>query len=124
MRHRRATGARDGTDDDLVLLYNAATALVLPYAYQTVSLPPLEAMACGTPAITVGSDGMRDVTGGAALYVSRADAGELATAMAGLATDDAHARALGERGRDYVSGLSWERTAAETLAVLSEVAAG
>lgn len=111
-------------DDELVVLYNAATALVLPYAYQTVSLPPLEAMACGTPVITVGTDGMRDVTGGAAHYISRPGLDELAAAMAALATDVHHARALTTRGQRYAQGLSWRRAAAETLDVLVEAAAG
>lgn len=110
-------------DDQLVLLYNAASALVLPYAYQTVSLPPLEAMACGTPVITVGTDGMRDATGGAAHYVSRPDPGELADALVAVATDETHARSLAALGRAYVAGLSWRRAADETLDVLAEVAA-
>jgi glycosyltransferase involved in cell wall biosynthesis len=109
-------------DDDLVLLYNAATAFVLPYAYQTVSLPPLEAMACGTPVITVGTQGMREVTGGAARYVSRPDVGELAGALAELATDPLHAAELVTAGRVHLAGLSWQRAAAETLDVLVGVA--
>jgi glycosyltransferase involved in cell wall biosynthesis len=109
-------------DDDLVLLYNAATAFVLPYTYQTVSLPPLEAMACGTPVITVGTPGLREITGGAAHYVSAPDVSELTDALAAIA-DPAYARTLVERGRAYVSGLSWRRTAEETLEVLAAAAA-
>lgn len=109
-------------DADLVLLYNAATAFVLPYAYQTVSLPPLEAMACGTPVITVGTDGMRDVTGGAAYYVSRPSAHDLADALTALAQDPGLARSLASKGLEYAGRLSWERAASETLDVLARVA--
>ncbi len=106
-------------DDDLVLLYNAATAFVLPYTYQTVSLPPLEAMACGTPVVTVGTPALREITGDAAHYVSAPDVAELAEALSAIATDASYAQALVERGRAFVAGLSWRRTAAETLDVLA-----
>jgi len=110
-------------DDDLVLLYNAATAFVLPYTYQTVSLPPLEAMACGTPVVTVGTPALREITGGAAHYVSAPDVSELAEALRAIAADPAYARSLVEKGRAFVGGLSWRRTAAETLDVLAAAAA-
>ena len=110
-------------DEDLVLLYNAATAFVLPYTYQTVSLPPLEAMACGTPVVTVGTPALREITGDAAHYVSAPDAAELADALLTIATDAAYARSLAEQGRRFVAGLSWRRTAGDTLDVLAAAAA-
>ena len=110
-------------DDDLVLLYNAAAAFVLPYTYQTVSLPPLEAMACGTPVVTVGTPALREITGDAAHYVSAPDVSELAEALGAIAADPAYAESLAARGRAFVGGLSWRRTAAETLDVLAAAAA-
>ncbi|MEP7131768.1 MAG: glycosyltransferase family 1 protein, partial [Acidobacteriota bacterium] len=56
-------------DGDLLLLYNAAEAFVLPYSYEAVSLTTMEAQATGTPVITADTPGMREGTGGKAILL-------------------------------------------------------
>lgn len=107
-------------DQDLCLLYNAAEALISPSIYETVSLPVLEAQACGTPVICVGTAGMREITGGAALLMPQTDSQEMFIALEGLAQQPELRRELAERGLANARRFSWKRCADETLAVLEE----
>jgi glycosyltransferase involved in cell wall biosynthesis len=109
-------------DVDLVGLYSAATAFVLPYSYESLSLTTLEAQASGCPVITTDAPGLREVTGGEALYISQAEVGELSEALARLARDDELRARLSQRGWKWASQFSWKRTARETLDVLREAA--
>ena len=54
-------------DDDLPAVYSAATVFVFPSLYEGFGLPPLEAMACGTPCVVSNSSSLPEVTGSAAL---------------------------------------------------------
>ena len=110
-------------DEDLALLYRAATAFVSASALETVSLPLMEALASGTAAVCADNAGMRETCGAGALYVPGMDPEPLAAAMERIARDEALRRELGEKGREHVAAFSWRRTAAETLDVLAEAAA-
>ena len=79
------------TNDDLVALYTAAAVFVFTSAYEGFGLPPLEAMACGTPAVVFDNSSLREVSGGAASLVPDGDAGAMA------ACDQPHARRRAER---------------------------
>jgi glycosyltransferase involved in cell wall biosynthesis len=109
-------------DREINLLYNATVALVMPSVYETVSLPVIEAQAAGAPVVCIGSNGMREVTGGAALFVDSLDVKLLAEAMERISGDAALREALSAKGIENVKRFSWERCAAETLAVLAEAA--
>ncbi len=110
------------SDEDLNLIYNAADAFVSPSTYETVSLPVLEAQATGTPVICIDTAGMREITGGAALFIPQLEAPEIAEAMARLAGDKDLRRNLSEQGLSNVKQFSWQRCSTETLAVLAEAA--
>ena len=98
-------------DDDLVALYNAAEVFVYPSLFEGFGLPPLEAMACGTPVVTSNTSALPETVGDAALTVDPRDAEALATALARV-LDDADLRArLAERGLHRAQSFSWERTA-------------
>lgn len=109
-------------DDQLNLLYNAAEALVMPSVYETVSLPVMEAQAVGTPVICIDTGGMREITGGAALFVKTLEAKLLADAMSQLVENTDLQRRLRDESLLNAKRFSWERCAAETLAVLAEAA--
>ena len=109
-------------DEDLALLYNAATAFVSASPLETVSLPVMEALASGTPVVCADNPGMRESCGEGALYVPGMDTPALVSAMERIARDDALRRELGAKGREHVAAFSWRRTAAETLDVLAEAA--
>jgi glycosyltransferase involved in cell wall biosynthesis len=109
-------------DDDLLLLYNAAHVFVLPYSYEAVSLPVIEAQRTGLPVITMDAPGLREVSGDAAVYLRQAEVADIREAMRSLATDAGLHRDLSARGLEFSQRFSWRRTAAETLAVLEEAA--
>lgn len=56
-------------NEDLPVLYSAASALVFPSIYEGFGLPPLEAMACGTPVITSSNSSLKEVVGNAGLLI-------------------------------------------------------
>ena len=74
------------TTDDLVALYTAAELFVFTSAYEGFGLPPLEAMACGTPAVVFDNSSLPEVSGPAASMVPDGDAGAMAAAINRLLT--------------------------------------
>jgi glycosyltransferase involved in cell wall biosynthesis len=106
---------------DLVALYNAASALVLPSYYEGFGLTVLEAMACGTPTIISDRGSLPEIAGGASLVVDPDNTDELAEALARVIADEPLRRDLIERGFARVKDFSWDRCARETLAVYHQV---
>lgn len=102
---------------DLLFLYNAGQGLVYPSLYEGFGLPPLEAMACGTPVVTSNVSSLPEVVGDAALMVDPEDISGLAKAIGRVLTDEALRKDLIERGFKQAKLFSWERTAKETLAL-------
>jgi len=110
------------SDDDLVALYNAADLFVYPSIFEGFGLPPLEAMACGTPAVTSNSSSLPEVVGDAALMVDPLDAEALASAIA-MALGDANLHAqLSMQGLQRAAMFSWEATARTVLDVYRRTA--
>lgn len=108
-------------DADLPHLYAGAEFFVYPSLYEGFGLPPLEAMACGTPVITSNVSSLPEVTGDAALLVDPRSEAELAAAILRLAGDRDLCATLRERGMRRAGLFSWQRTAAETWAVYEDV---
>jgi glycosyltransferase involved in cell wall biosynthesis len=110
-------------EDDLVLLYNAADAFIMPSTFETLSLPVMESQAVGTPVISIDTPGVRETTGGTAYLMPKAEISEMVKAMAALARDESLRTELSAAGLEQAARLSWGRCSAETLAVLEEAAA-
>jgi len=88
----------DVPHDDGPLLYNAAAAFAFPSRYEGFGLPPLEAMACGTPAVVAESSSLPEVVGDAALRVPPHDVAGWAAALWRLLSDAALREAARRRG--------------------------
>ncbi|RMD75570.1 MAG: glycosyltransferase family 1 protein [Chloroflexi bacterium] len=110
-------------EEELPLWYAAATIFVFPSMYEGFGMPPLEAMACGTPVITSNTSSLPEVVGDAGLMVDPAAPAALADAMMQLLTDADLYAALRQRGLERARRFSWAETAAKTLAVYREVSA-
>jgi len=108
--------------EDLPALYGAATAFVYPSLFEGFGLPPLEAMACGTPVICSNTSSLPEVVGDAAITVDPLATSDLAAALRAVLDDtDLRAR-LRHAGLQRAALFSWERTARETLEVYREAA--
>jgi glycosyltransferase involved in cell wall biosynthesis len=97
-------------DEQLVGLYRGAAAFVFPSRYEGFGLPPLEAMACGTPVVCSDRTSLPEVTGGAALLVDPDDPEALAAAI-DQALDPECAAGLRERGLAQAARFTWEACA-------------
>lgn len=104
-------------DEDLPALYSGALAFVYPSLYEGFGLPPLEAMACGTPVICTNVASLPEVVGDAARLITPTDVDDLAQALHAVATEDGLRAALIAQGYRRASQFSWRRCAEETLAV-------
>ncbi|MDO5112401.1 MAG: glycosyltransferase family 1 protein, partial [Clostridia bacterium] len=76
-------------DADVPLLMCGARAFVFPSYYEGFGMPPLEAMACGTPVMVSDAEALTEVVGDAGLTVPREDTAAMTEAMHALAFDDA-----------------------------------
>jgi glycosyltransferase involved in cell wall biosynthesis len=109
-------------EGELAALMNGAIAFVYPSLYEGFGLPPLEAMACGTPVITSNRSSLPEVVGNAALLVDPENTRDLALAMARLVDEAPLREELRERGLERARQFSWRRTAELTSAVYESVA--
>ncbi|MBU0606871.1 MAG: glycosyltransferase family 4 protein [Armatimonadetes bacterium] len=108
-------------DEDLPALYTMASCLVYPSFYEGFGLPPLEAMACGTPVITSHAASLPEVTAGAALLVDPHRSGEISEAMARMLADESLRSELATRGLARAAQLNWTDSARHVLQVLRAV---
>ncbi|MCS6803238.1 MAG: glycosyltransferase family 1 protein [Chloroflexota bacterium] len=111
-------------DADTPTLLSAARAFVFPSLYEGFGLPPLEAMACGTPVVASNTSSLPEVVGDAGLLVPPTDRAALAAALRRVLADDPLVTALREKGLRRARRFRWEKTALETLAVYRTVAGG
>ena len=110
------------SEADLPLIYNLAALFVYPSMYEGFGLPILEALSCGIPVITSNVSSMPEVAGEAALLIDPQETGQLSAAMTKVLTDPILALEMGRKGLAQARKFSWEKAAAETLAVIKKVA--
>jgi glycosyltransferase involved in cell wall biosynthesis len=109
-------------DEDLPAFLTGATALLFPSLYEGFGLPPLEAMACGTPVIASDAPAMSEVLRGAAMLVPPGrPAGVAREAQRLLSEPNLHAE-RSATAREFAARFSWTKTAEETVAVYRELA--
>lgn len=109
------------SDEDLPSLYNAADLFVYPSLYEGFGLPPLEAMACGTPVITSNTSSFPEVIGTAGITVNPYDVSELVESIREVLSNDALHANLKEKGLIRAKCFSWEKCARETWNVYKEL---
>jgi hypothetical protein len=109
---------------DLVVLYNLAEIFVFPSERESFGLPPLEALACGTPVVAMKMTSIPEILQDSALLIEGKDVQTWADAIVQVITDDNLRSRLVNKGVEQAAKFSWERCAKETLqayrAVLEE----
>jgi glycosyltransferase involved in cell wall biosynthesis len=107
--------------EDLARLYNAASCLTLPSHYEGFGLPPLEAMACGTPVVVSDRSSLPEVVGDAGLLIDPDSPEELSAALSRILDDSELRASLRQRGLARASEFSWAKAAHQTMAVYKRV---
>lgn len=108
-------------DDDLPALYTGADLLMYPSFFEGFGFPPLEAMACGTPAVAAQEPAFPEILGDAAVLVDPRSPTAIAQGALRILSDGAFCRELVARGLERAARFTWEAAARVTLAVFEEV---
>ena len=125
----KACGAEDlvriaGTVDRarLAALYSGARVMTYPSTVETFGIPPLEAMACGTPVVAANRTSIPEITGDAALLIDPDDVAAYAAALYRALHDEALRADLVAKGRARLAHFDWDRAAAGTIDLIEEAA--
>jgi len=108
--------------EELVALYGGARLFVYPSLGEGFGLPPMEALACGTPAIVTDSSSLAENLRGVAELVPPGDVPALTAAMRRLLRDPALRAARRTAGLALAARFRWEETARATRACYAELA--
>jgi glycosyltransferase involved in cell wall biosynthesis len=108
-------------DDTLAILYRLASVFVFPSLYEGFGLPPLEAMASGTPVVTSNVSSLPEVTGDAAVLVDPHDVRSIEHGIRRVLADPALAAEMRRQGLLRAREFSWERSVRRTLEVYRKV---
>jgi glycosyltransferase involved in cell wall biosynthesis len=119
-KHVRFLGFQ--SDETLASLYRLAAVFVFPSLYEGFGLPPLEAMASGTPVVTSNVSSLPEVAGDAAMLVDPYDVGAITAGIKRVLTDPALRDELVRRGLRRAREFSWERSVARTREIYFETA--
>jgi glycosyltransferase involved in cell wall biosynthesis len=108
--------------DVLRVFYDAAKIFVFPSLYEGFGLPPLEAMAHGTPVLASNTSSLPEVVGQAAVLVNPENIFEIMHALHRVLTDQVLREKLKRRGYEQAQKFSWEASTRKILQVYVEVA--
>ncbi len=112
-------------ESDLVSLYNLADLFCFPSLYEGFGIPPLEALACGTPVVTANNSSLAEVCGGAALMCDATNVESIADAIRrGLESLDGDGQLLAQfraEGLARARQFTWQRAAQEALSLYREM---
>lgn len=109
-------------DDELVVLLNRSTVLVLPSFIEGLGLPALEAAACGCPVIATRESPLPDLLGEAGLFIDPRQPEQLKSALASILASIELRTKMRAAGIEAASELSWEKSALQMKNLIDEVA--
>jgi glycosyltransferase involved in cell wall biosynthesis len=109
------------SESELVAAYNAAEVVVLPSFNEGFGYPPLESMACGTPAVVSTGGALPEIVGDAATIFDPLRPEELAEAIRTILEDSQKRITLIEKGKKRAAGFSWQKTGEQTLTIYEKV---
>lgn len=107
-------------DEDLAYLYSRAYVLAHPSLMEGFGLPPVEAMACGTPVISSTAGSLPEVVGDAGLFFDPTDVGAIARAVRRIFEDPAARDELARTAFRRAAQFTWSNSARALLAAFGE----
>lgn len=110
-------------DPDLACLYNAALALVQPSLIEGFGLPPVEAMACGTPVLASHAGSLPEVVSDAGLLFDPRDVDAIRAAIDAITHNPTLRSNLAQRAIARARDFQWKTTAQQVHALLESLAA-
>ena len=111
-------------EETLAVMYRLAAVFVFPSLYEGFGLPPLEAMASGTPVVTSNVSSLPEVAGDAAMLVDPYDPDAIADAIARVLTDERLRRELRTKGLARARQFSWESSVRRVREIYGQVVNG
>jgi glycosyltransferase involved in cell wall biosynthesis len=109
------------SDAQLVQLYNYASLFVYPSLHEGLGIPPLEAMACGTPVIGSNATSLPEVIGLEKAMFDPEDVVQMSTLITRALTDQSFRCDLIENGKQRLQQFSWESSAASALCAIEHL---
>jgi glycosyltransferase involved in cell wall biosynthesis len=107
--------------DVLRIFYDTAKVFVFPSLYEGFGLPPLEAMAHGTPVVTSNTSSLPEVVRDAAVLVNPENVFDIRKALYRVLVDQPLREKLKERGYAQVKRFSWEESVARMIDVYRSI---
>jgi glycosyltransferase involved in cell wall biosynthesis len=101
-------------DETLAILYRLAAVFVFPSLYEGFGLPPLEAMASGTPVVTSNVSSLPEITGDAAVLVDPYRVDSIVDGVRRVLSEPALAADMRRKGLVRARDFSWERSVSRT----------
>lgn len=109
-------------EEDLPELYRQAELFVFPSHYEGFGLPPLEAMACGTPVVASNVSCVPEILGKAAVYFDPYEPADIAKTVHTASTkEQKNKEIMVKKGLEQARKYSWKKMAAETLEIYNNV---
>src|SRR5262249_15369474 len=109
-------------EETLAVMYRLAGVFVFPSLYEGFGLPPLEAMASGTPVVMSNLSSLPEVAGDAALLVDPYEPAAIADGIHQVLTDEALRRSLRQKGLARARQFSWEESVGRVRAIYDQAA--
>ena len=106
--------------NEMPILYNAADVFVFPSLYEGFGLPPLEAMACGTPVVASNNSSLPEILGDAAIMVNPLNVEDIKERIKRVLFDKTLREKMISLGLERVKDFSWEKTVRQTLEIYKD----
>lgn len=112
------------SESELITLYSLADIFAFPSFFEGFGIPPLEAMACGTPVITSNTSSLPEVAGGAALLVDPHDIHAIAQAITEIMGNEPLQEDLRQKGYAQAQRYTWSQAASKMLSIYQQLYEG